>query len=257
MSYGWTKGKRRGNRYRRYRRSYATRTRRTRRRYYRRRTKTVSSLVKFTQDATWTLRSSLGSGAPDPPEWNAFSFSPVSLPGFSDYQATYSHFRILKARLYVSRNYQVSGGNDVWPTSNYLVVGSRPFAATTTPVSSQSAPASLVPPQTENALRQTKWQKVHYPNTTTQRVSIGFYPYTMVATFGPSATGQPGRTFQRIWEAKKWMPFSWAYTGGTTTAPNVAFFGPYMVADTSTGEITTSPTCQCTLQLTVQFKGQR
>ena len=102
------------------------------------------------------------------------AFSPLSLPGFSDYQATYSHFRIIKARLYVSRTV---GDND-GALYNYLVVGSRPFAATS--AGTQANSATLVPPQEEKALRQTKWQKVHYPNTTTQRVSIGFYPYTMI-----------------------------------------------------------------------------
>ena len=253
MSYGWTKGKRRSNRYRKYRRSYATRTRRTRRRYYRRKARTVSSVVKLTQDANWTLGKQ-GSGVAAPVLWNAFSFSPVSLPGFSDYQATYSHFRILKARLYVSR----SIGSGDGALNNYLVVGSRPFAATTAGVDEASTLADkYVPPQPETQLRQTKWQKVHYPNTTTQRVSIGFYPYTMVGTFGPVGIGNPSQ-YQRIWEAKKWMPFTWAYSQ-LANQGGLAFFGPYLVVDTATGELPMSPTpnVQCTLQLHVQFKGQR
>ena len=31
-------------------------------------------------------------------------FHPATVPGFADYKATYSHFRILKAKLYISRN---------------------------------------------------------------------------------------------------------------------------------------------------------
>ena len=61
-------------------------------RRYRRRG-TASSVIKLTQDATWNLNDGQTN-----PRWNAFSFSPVSLPGFTDYQATYSHFRILKAK---------------------------------------------------------------------------------------------------------------------------------------------------------------
>ena len=98
---------------RRYRRrtTYKRRFKRVRR--YRRRG-TASSVIKLTQDATWNLNDGQAT-----PRWNAFSFSPVSLPGFSDYQATYSHFRILKAKLYVSRTI---GDND-GSLYNYLVVG--------------------------------------------------------------------------------------------------------------------------------------
>ena len=128
-----------------YRKRYRTNRRYRRRTTYRRRFKrvrryhrrgTASSVVKLTLDATW------GIGA-DTNGWNAFSFSPLSLPGFSDYQATYSHFRIIKARLYVSRTV---GDND-GALYNYLVVGSRPFAATS--AGTQANSATLVPPQEE------------------------------------------------------------------------------------------------------------
>ena len=242
-----------------YRKRYRTNRRYRRRTTYRRRFKrvrryhrrgTASSVVKLTQDATW------GIGA-DTNGWNAFSFSPLSLPGFSDYQATYSHFRIIKARLYVSRTV---GDND-GALYNYLVVGSRPFAATS--AGTQANSATLVPPQEEKALRQTKWQKVHYPNTTTQRVSIGFYPYTMIGTFGPPGVSSNNTNWYRIWEAKRWMPFKWALKTGSETNPTfqgVTFFGPYMVVDTNKGNIpgaTGNVVAQCTLQVHVQFKGQR
>ena len=44
----------------------------------------------------------------------------------------------------------------------------------------------FVPPAEETALRQTRWQKVIYPNKITRKLSIGFKPYTLVATLGPS-----------------------------------------------------------------------
>ncbi|UPW40755.1 capsid protein [Sigmofec virus UA08Rod_20100] len=245
----------------RYGRYYRRRTRSTRRfrrrstygrrfkrfRRYRRRS-TASSVIKLTQDATWELNDT-----GPPTTWNAFSFSPVSMPGFSDYQATYTHFRILKAKLFVSRTI---GDND-GSLYNYLVVPSRAFAATS--MSTATVALSLVPPQREDALRQTKWQKIHYPNTTTQRVSAGFYPYTMIGTQGPAAIGTTTRWF-RIWEAKKWMPFKWALntgTGGSDQYQAIAFYGPYMVVDTNKGELTDIATVQCTLQIHVQFKGQR
>ena len=181
--------RRRSRSTRRFRRrtTYGRRFKRFRR--YRRRS-TASAVIKLTQDATWNLNDGQAT-----PRWNAFSFSPVSLPGFSDYQTTYSHFRILKAKLFVSRTI---GDND-GSLYNYLVVGSRPFAATSS-ATTASGPI-LVPPQLENDLRQTKWQRIHYPNTTTQRVSAGFYPYTMIGTQGPAAFGSETEWF-RIWESR-------------------------------------------------------
>ena len=38
-------------------------------------------------------------------KWNAFTFSPATVPGFMDYRATYSHFRIVKCKLYMSRTF--------------------------------------------------------------------------------------------------------------------------------------------------------
>ena len=231
--------RRRSRSTRRFRRrsTYGRRFKRVRR--YRRRS-TASSIIKLTQDATWTLNAT-GS----PMHWNAFSFSPVSLPGFSDYQTTYSHFRILKAKLFISRTI---GDND-GALYNYLVVGSRPFAATSSGVYANNA--SLMPSQPEDALRQTKWQKIHYPNTTTQRVSAGFYPYTLVGTQGPAAFGTNAQWF-RIWEGKKWMPFKWALdtkAAGQAQYQAIAFYGPFMVVDTNQGEISGTATVQCTLQV--------
>ena len=115
-----------------------------------------------------------------------------------------------------------------------------------------------MPSQPEDALRQTKWQKIHYPNTTTQRVSAGFYPYTLVGTQGPAAFGTNTQWF-RIWEGK-WMPFKWALdtkAAGQAQYQAIAFYGPFMVVDTNQGEISGTATVQCTLQVHVQFKGQR
>ncbi len=230
---------------RRFRRRAAYK--RPHRRVYRRRRSTTSSTVKLTLESTWTLNDGAST-----PGWNPFAFSPLSLPGFSDYQLTYSHFRILKAKLYVSRTIGTNDGS----LYNYLVVGSRPFAATnaTTP----GDYSTLVPSQKEDALRQTKWQRVRYPSTTNQKVSVGFYPYTMIGTYGPAAVGSQSLWY-RIWEAKKWMPFSWAAVTGITpgSAVGIRFFGPFLVVDTNTGKLPANPQVQCTLQLHVQFRGQR
>ena len=68
----------------------------------------------------------------------------------------------------------------------------------------------FVPPAEETALRQTRWQKVIYPNKITRKLSIGFKPYTLVATLGPSNI--QNAQWARVWECNRWMPFNWANT---------------------------------------------
>ncbi|BBF24950.1 putative capsid protein [Feline stool-associated circular virus KU8] len=238
-----------------YRRRYVSRPPRRRmtyRRYSRRycRTKrapkgTYSSVVTLTQDAEWRFSNQNASN-----RWVAFTFSPVSVPGFLDYKGTYSHFRILKGKLYLSR----ALGNDAGTTFNYLVVGSRPFAATQNARTTTGQDA-LMPAQTEEALRQAKWQRVRYPSTNTNVVPVGFHPYAIVQTFGPTPyTTGSDMMWQRIWEGRRWMPFSWAAATGSA----LSFFGPYLVVDKSNGELSQgSWSVQCTLKISVQFKGQR
>ena len=136
---------------------------RYRRRYRRgrRSRKTTSAYVTLTQNSQWTLSSDTGSTR----KWNAFTFSPATVPGFMDYRATYSHFRIVKCKLYMSRTFVGNIGTS-GVTCNYLTVGSRPFAAVQAPGNQSSGPESLVPPQLEADLRQTKWQKIRNPPST-------------------------------------------------------------------------------------------
>lgn len=240
-----------------YKRRYTRRRPYAKRRFrrYRRRTSTKSSVVKLTFEATWSLgtRQSSTMGY----QWSPFQFTPSSIPGFKDYQTTYSHFRLLKAKLYMANH----DFNDTTqqPTLNYLVVGSRPFAATTAPVTGTSTPAEYVPPQFESDLRQARWQRVHYPSRITSKISMSFIPYTMVATNGP-AIGDPSKIWQRIWEGKRWMPFAWGYQSGY---PALTFFGPYIVAQIPEGTdpdynaSSTSYPAHGTLELYVQFKGQK
>ena len=96
---------------------------RYRRRYRRgrRSRKTTSAYVTLTQNSQWTLSSDNGSTR----KWNVFTFSPATVPGFMDYRATYSHFRIVKCKLYMSRTFVGNIGTS-GVTCNYLTVGSRP-----------------------------------------------------------------------------------------------------------------------------------
>lgn len=274
--------------YRRYRRShsnrrgtrkwtYKGRIRRTARSYRRRRrASTRSAVVKLSLDTTWLFRTGAQNNLPT---YNCFRFTPAQIPGFRDYHAAYSKFRILKAELYIGRamggGYTTDGLN-----ANYLLVGSRPFANTVAPLNSTGLfnGPSLVPSQYETALRQTKWQKVKYPSTTRTAIKAGFYPFTMVSTGGPAnAPALNTRyAYQRVWEARKWMPMTWTgYTQDTPTGDpydvpgsGIVFYGPYMVVDlngvnttdsSSSGEISAanSQTCNVQLVLKVQFSGQR
>ena len=107
-----------------------------------------------------------------------------------------------------------------------------PFAAVQAPGNQSSGPAALVPPQLETDLRQTKWQKIRNPPTTSLVVPIGFHPYTLIQTNGPATTGTSNRMWQRTWEAKRWMPFTWAQVGMPGAgAGGIAFYGPYVVVD--------------------------
>ena len=214
---------------------------RYRRRYRRRRgsRKTTSAYVTLTQNSQWTLTSESGSIR----RWNVFTFSPATVPGFMDYRITYSHFRIVKCKLYMSRNF-VGNVGTAGITCNYLTVGSRPFAAIQSPGNQSSSAESLVPPQLETDLRQTKWQKIRNPPTTSLVVPIGFHPYTLIQTNGPATTGAANRMWQRIWEAKRWMPFTWAQTGMPGAGPGgIAFYGPYVVVDGPEGDLSVDSTC--------------
>ena len=112
-------------------------------------------------------------------------------------------------------------------------------------------------------LRQARWQKIHYPSTVRNVVTTSFHPYTMIETYGPLTEGFTGNLWSRIWEGRRWMPFSWVSEPRLGLgAAGVTFYGPYMVVDTSTGELPKPGTdaqvgVECTLRISVQFKGQR
>ena len=114
---------------------------RYRRRYRRgrRSRKTTSAYVTLTQNAQWTLFADASGG--DPRKWNAFVFSPATVPGFMDYQATYSHFRILKCKLFMARTI----GDNTGANFNYLIVGSRPSRGSPGPRESELRPVSSSP----------------------------------------------------------------------------------------------------------------
>nr|WDW25901.1 MAG: putative capsid protein [Cressdnaviricota sp.] len=238
--------------YRRYRRRSFRRRRPTRARYtrrYRRRYRsyksTKSSVVKLSFQGAYTPYNDSDREFP----WVPYRFKMSNVTGFSDYLNTYTHFRVLKARMYIGRD--LDGENNTVDT-NYLIVGSRPFAATQLPLpGAVQNPDLYVPGQSENALRQAKWQKNIYPRSTTSRISVGFHPYTMIATFGPT-DGNDGKTWQRIWEGRYWMPMTWA-----NNVYGLNFWGPYIAHFQNLDSEPVEKTYNYTLELQLQFKGQK
>ena len=113
---------------------------RYRRRYRRGRgsRKTASPVVKLTSEITWT---NIVQPSGQARRYSPFYFAPNELPGFPDYQLTYSQFRVLKCRL------QLSLGSEGGEVDNFLVAPSRPFARNMGPVPiGDHASEKFVPP---------------------------------------------------------------------------------------------------------------
>lgn len=180
------------------------------------------------------------------PGWKPVAFTPQNMQGFNDYQSVYSQFRIKKCVVKINRG----------PDTNlvYLVVPSRAFAQTAVPSSSLSNSwLAFVPPQTEQALRQTKWQKEYMPNNIAGKVRFGFHPYTMITSYGPTSSSR-NLNFTRVWNLNKWTPMSWALQSDP-----IYVYGPYLcLNDALTNrdpELSTS--VSCIIECYFQFKGQK
>ena len=119
----------------------------------------------------------------------------------------------------------------------------------------------FVPTAEETALRQTRWQKVIYPNKITRKLSIGFKPYTLVATLGPSNI--QNAQWARVWECNRWMPFNWANTSEYDLNPSgftgsLYMYGPYLVPNAPTGsDASVNTRIFGNLTVYLQFRGQR
>lgn len=229
-----------------WRRRYSRRfSRRRYRRRFSRSSGTRSRTVKLTFEVSQQTVST--AGGPTSPIF----FVPTAVPGFGDYAAVFSSFRILKARLNITSPIGYDGNN----MFNFLVVPSRNFAQVTTPVPSGGAlPQNFVPPQAENALRQTRYQYQVYPSSVKRHVSVSFKPYTMVSTGGPTAA-TVDTAFQRIWEGRKWTPFGWL-SGNQND--RIIYFGPYIVLSNTEGAPAVGAvSLHGVLTLYCQFRGQK
>ena len=186
-----------------------------------------------------------------------FSFSPVQVQGFSEYQAVYSHFKFLKVVMTIIRPQRSDDFTQLVPLDSYAVIPSRTFAAVQPPFNNvTNAPLAYNPGQPIEALRQTKWFKERLVNETKQGIRVGFYPYTLVGTFGPSSVGNAG-VYQRVWEGKRWMPFSWAWQGPASPdqQKGTSFWGPFMLFGSAISSAWYSLRVQYTIY--VKFKGQK
>ena len=118
-----------------------------------RRSRTISSVVCLSYETTWQPQNVADSAQHYP-----FSFAPYQNHAFREYKTVYSHYRILKAKIYLSVQYP---GSEFQPITNYLVVGSRPFLAVARPLTEYPT-YDWAPTALESELRQAKWQRLHY-----------------------------------------------------------------------------------------------
>lgn len=257
--------------YKPYRRTYRKRFRR--RRSYRRRSSTKSAYIRLSWETAFRIGER--STTSDPWSWLPVYFQTYQIPGFLDYAATYTHFRIVKCVLNLSRvpdyGQAVPSAMNPAPLTHFLTVPSRAFATTSGAWESGQSPGvyDFVPAQAEDALRQTKWQREIRPSDIRPWIRVGFKPYTMIGGQGPAnTTGSIASTYFRIWEARRWMPMSWAHpvTGGDVKLGQSAFFfGPYIATSLNFNDSdpTTGTTgarflaLNATVVLTLQFRGQK
>lgn len=212
----------------------------------------MSSLVKLQGHGDWHVYDRSDQ------TYYPFSFSPLSVQGFSEYQAVYSHFRILKMVMTITRPGKSADIGTLARLENYAVIPSRTFAASQSPFNSvTNAPLAYNPGQKYESLGQTKWFKERLVSETKQAIRIGFYPFTMVGTFGPASVGNAG-VYQRVWEGKRWMPFSWAWQNPTNKndGKGTTFWGPYMIfrGGADQGDWTS---VNVDYTMYVKFKGQK
>lgn len=222
---------------------------RFRRRYRSRsRSGTVSSVVKLTYELGFDPR---GTGAYQG-LWVPVTVIPSDIPGFLDYNAVYSKFRIKKCVLMINRTETTS--------LNYLVVPSRAFAEHSVITGNTvGQPYNNVPPQGEQALRQTKWQKEFFPSTVSGKVRVAWHPYTTVSSFGPNTAQTASRLFQKVWNLNRWTPMAWVQTASTGTPTPFVTFGPYIVpndAETNDAPAAGAYPIKSVLTLYCQFAGQ-
>lgn len=184
--------------------------------------------------------------------WVPLTVLPSDIPGFLDYAPVYSQFRIKKCILHINRTAQTN--------LNYLVVPSRTFASLVSLSETNNVPAepyTCVPPQQEAVLRQSRWQREFFPNTTTGKVRIAWHPYTTVQGTGPNVGLSSQQKYQSIYNLNRWAPMGWV--NNQIANHPIVTFGPYVVPNIAgTNQDPPASTYPIPAVLTVycQFRGQ-
>lgn len=200
------------------------------------------------------------------------NFVPTQLPGFLEWQATMSEFRILKAHVKV--NVDPNAGQPQTAAQRnqqytFLRVPSRQFVATRAILGSadngvQNQPQdNILTGVTVDQVRQSKWTKQVYPKDDTNIIQFGFYPYTLQWSGKPyngafqAAANQTQYLEYR--SGRRWMSMS--FLGPTEQKEDdVSFFGPYVLrllsSDSDAQALSTWSTA-CLLTVWCQFRGQR
>lgn len=274
--------------YGRYRRRYRRTTGRFRRRYYRRRVgwrgrrryrrrfnATKSANVTLSYETLYTPVAGFSSTGTDTLLYQPIKLRLKDFPGFADYAATYSRYRVKKVVAYLMRQpVRDPTTGDHSPesasgfTDHFLIVPSRTYACLRGNYESNVAfTTQVVPFLTELQLRQSKWQKEKFPNSTRPAIRIAFYPYTVQAAFGP--VDSTSVTFARVREGKVWTPMAWSVPNsgtGVGASSEATYFGPYVLpsrnglaSDLEPGDTSSAPTTtmySITYRVTVQFAGQ-
>lgn len=212
-------------------------------------------------------------------------FTPSMLPGFIDYSATYSQFRIVKASCKVHLavdDDEAVGASLANQPYTYLRVSSRSFlessAYTAFTASAEAIPGGDPYPAgnfiasqryTVSDLRQSRWQKQYYPSDIKNAISFKFRPYTLEWQGRPigglTSVENPapimGMMIPKYRSARQWMPFSFlGFKTNPTSTDDVTFLGPYFTRLLSTGNDAQSLSNfhpAVTLTVWFQFRGQK
>lgn len=192
-------------------------------------------------------------------------FSPASIPGFWDYNATHSEFRLLKASIVIP----VDPANATDPAvTSIRRVSSRPFMTTFAASAATFENRNFTPTFNTTSLQQSRFSKLYTPSDTRNSIRVSFYPYTMRWSGRPvGPTAQPGTSFLEYQSGRRWVSMSFL-SNTQSSQDDVQFFGPCLIpygpdnqpthapsSDPNPGVVTWTRRVQMTLYC--QFRGQK
>lgn len=201
-----------------------------------------------------------------------FFFNSNVLTALRDYSGAYSQWRILSARLKMFRGETVqtcdctnTGGEtehncQIVMRHGWAVASSKQlFRGYAYTDASNKGWSTFLPGQSLADLRQCKYYRETFPNTTRLYASFAFKPWWICGGTGPDLTMSGGGTTLQYAQARacsRWMSMD------LSLQYPVPLFGPYICPLTPEQSqyqsySSPNPAFSCELCLTVQFKGQR